>query len=710
MAESELLTLISFAGYLAGAVCCAVAALWATRNGDRSRSDRAAALSAIALTGIWCALAAAQGPLEPLVRLAETARNLSWIFLIFRLFANDGRDESLKPTRPVIITLALVQLLQPVLLLIEARAAPGSTAIDVAFEVSAALNMLVAIGALVLLHNLYVGASMAARRVLRWSGVALACLWSYDLNLYTIAYLSGEEPGLLLALRGVLSGAMIGVLALGANARSADLEFRPSRAVTFQTLSLLVIGSYLVLMIFVTKSLSMLGGDLGRATQVIFLALAGMAAVLWLPSERARAWLRVMATKHLFQHRYDYREEWLRFTRTVGSASVGAGASGMPSFQERAIKAIADITDSPAGLLLAPNEEAQLELVARSNWPTIAVPAIAADYELSSLLEQHNHILDLDDVRAGNDHFGEVALVPEWLVEAEDVWALVPLVHFDRLVGTIVLARPRIERRLDWEDYDLLKVVGQQLASYLAEQSGQQALMEASRFDEFNRRIAFVMHDIKNLASQLSLLARNAEKHADNPEFRADMLVTLRNSSDKLTNLLARLGRYGSGQSQERRSVDLAAMAKGLAKRFEVTHPLQLTRADAAVVMADNEGLEQAIMHLIQNAIDASDPETPIYLDVSSDGLNGQFDIIDTGSGMSPGFIRNGLFKPFVSSKDGGFGIGAFEAREIVKAMGGRVNVESREGLGTRFSIILPLREAAEILAKEEQPKSGEVA
>ena len=133
--------------------------------------------------------------------------------------------------------------------------------------------------------------------------------------------------------------------------------------------------------------------------------------------------------------------------------------------------------------------------------------------------------------------------MPQWLVEEHAAWALVPLLHFDRLVGLVVLGRPLLARKLDWEDFDLLRVVGQQLASYIAEHNGQSALLEASRFDEFNRRIAFVMHDIKNLASQLALLARNAERHADNPAFRKDMLVTLTNAADKLNALLARLSR-----------------------------------------------------------------------------------------------------------------------------------------------------------------------
>ncbi|AOL94713.1 PrsK family PEP-CTERM system histidine kinase [Porphyrobacter sp. LM 6] len=687
--------------WIAGAVLGTVAALWIWRNGERSRPDRRGLMTAAASSAMWCLLSAMVGPDHVLSIAASSARNLALIAAIYALFAADGRNASLKPIRPVIIALVLVQLLQPVLGLINLNAADPSALSGAVFEVRMVIDMLVSIGALMLLHNLYAGAASGVRPLLRWTGIGLAGIFAYDLNLATIAYLGGILPEMIGDARGLFAGIMAVLFALGMNAAGPRVQFNPSRAVTFRTLSLLLIGGYLAAMVLVTKALALIGGDIARTSQIMFVLLALGGAAFALPSPRLRGWLRVTATKHLFQHRYDYREEWLRFTRTIGHSGPSSA-----SLHERAVKALADITDSPAGLLLMPNEEAQLELTARWNWPTIAVPAVAAEYALSGLIEQHNLVLAFEEVRRGIDHHGEAAQVPDWLIEAEDAWALVPLLHFDRLVGAIVLARPRIERQLDWEDFDLLRVAGQQLASYLAEQAGQQALMDASRFDEFNRRMAFVMHDIKNLVSQLSLLAANAEKHADNPAFRADMLVTLRNSADKLSALLARLGRYGAGHVNERDAFDLSELARSIADRLRASHPVALTREEPVLVMGNREALEQALIHLVQNAIDASPAGTPVFLDVTGFDLHGTIEVVDSGCGMSPEFVRTGLFKPFVSSKQGGFGIGAFEARELIRAMGGRVTVESREGLGTRFSVVLPLAEAARLLGGAPTPQS----
>ncbi|WP_155645957.1 XrtA/PEP-CTERM system histidine kinase PrsK, partial [Erythrobacter donghaensis] len=272
-----------------------------------------------------------------------------------------------------------------------------------------------------------------------------------------------------------------------------------------------------------------------------------------------------------------------------------------------------------------------------------------------------------------------------------NAWAIVPLVHFDRLAGLVVLSRPLVERRLDWEDLDLLRLVGRQLASYLAEARSQEALREADQFDEFNRRMAFVMHDIKNLVSQLSLVARNAERHADNPEFRKDMIATLQNSVGKMNTLIRRLTGYARSAGEGVRAIDAERVVRAVIAAKQAGHPVIASAAQRLMLMADPAQLEQVLGHLIQNAIDASPRDTPVYVSMARDGLNGVIEIVDHGAGMSAEFVRSKLFKPFISSKTDGFGIGAYEARLLVEAMHGRIEVESREGEGSRFSIHLPL-------------------
>lgn len=703
MAASELWQFIGFWTQLAGAVCCALVAVWISRP-KAARDMRHGGITALALTALWSVLAAALSPDSMWTLLAESARNLGWLFVLYRLFRWDGRYRSGQPIRAVLIALVFVEVMQPFLVLSIARPDVMPEVRNLIFHVEIMLRLLMVVGALVLVHNLYVGASATARTMLRWPATALGAMWVYDLNLYTIAYLAERMPIELTALRGLVTAAMCVPLALSVSRSGLELKFKPSRAVAFQSLSLLLIGGYLLLMVGLSQSIALIGGGFARLTQVGFVFAASVVALLWLPSEHMRRWLRVTAIKHLFQHRYDYRAEWLRFTQTIGRAGETA-----PPLHERAIQAVADITDSPGGLLLVPGEEGHLTLVARWQWNAIEVPGVALTQASAAFFEREAYIVDLDDLRAERDSRAVKAHIPDWLMYENTAWAMVPLIYYERLIGIVVLSRPPVAPTLDWEDFDLLRVVGQQLSSYLAEQAGQEALNEAARFEEFNRRIAFVMHDIKNLASQLSLLARNTERHADKAEFRADMLVTLRNSADKLNGLLARLGRYGGQAGEKAEKLALKDCVAGIVARYAAVHPVMLIDVQSCEVSAGRESLEQALVHLVQNAIDASAKDSPVFLRVWQDGLQGVIEVVDAGEGMSPEFVRTRLFKPFVSSKNDGFGIGAFEARELIRAMHGQLDVESREGLGTRFFIRLPLAEAAR-LSGNLNPPQAEVA
>ena len=702
-----------FALHLAGAAACVLAIVWLWRKRRADRARIQVLVSALGLTALWSFVALGLGPFSHAAIAAESLRNLGWLAVLYRFFAVDGRHRSLWPIRPVIAALALVEVLHSGLIAADVLLASSRELAETIFYTHALFRVLGAVGALVLLHNFWLGARPATRMAERWSATALAVLWIFDLNLYAIAWLADAVPDGLAAIRGLVTVGMALALALGTAEGQAQLRIRPSRTVAFRSLSLLLISAYLLVMVAVARAIATFGADFAHMAQAGFLLAAVVMAILWLPSTRFRGWLRVTLVKHLFQHRYDYRQEWLRFTETMRATNGTDGGGGMQDLHRRAVKAVADITESPAGLLLPIGQGAREAAAAPVGWNWPGLPA-AGDQpipaQLALLMQRHRLIVDLDAVRDGRDCHGEAALVPDWLATDKRAWIMVPLLHFDSLLGVVVLSRPGTSRALDWEDFDLLRIVGQQLASYLAEQEGQHALSEAARFDEFNRRIAFVIHDIKNLASQLALLAGNAERHADKPEFRADMLVTLRNSADKLNALLARLVRYNATPEAARAPVSLGDVARSVAGRFAGAAAVEATVQERASVLADGEGLEQAVLHLVQNAIDASDEGSPVMLEIGSDGVSGILRVIDSGSGMDPAFVRDDLFRPFVSTRNGGFGIGAFEARELIRAMGGELDVDSRVGLGTRFTITLPLVETAALHERRAGPALKKVA
>jgi putative PEP-CTERM system histidine kinase len=310
---------------------------------------------------------------------------------------------------------------------------------------------------------------------------------------------------------------------------------------------------------------------------------------------------------------------------------------------------------------------------------------------LVDYLEKHGRILDLPALRDGREsRAGEAATVPEALVAEQHAWLAVPLLLEARLIGLVVVAPSRAPRSLDWEDFDLLRIAGRQTASHLAERQLADALSEARRFEEFNRRFAFIIHDVKNLVSQLSLLARNAERHADNPEFRADMVVTLNNSTTKMRELLARLSQNHHGAIGEAMPVDLRPVIERIATARRGRHPVSV-EGPFVEALADAAGLEQAIGHLVDNAIEASATAQPVRITLAATNERATVTIADQGQGMDDAYVRDSLFTPFSSTKPAGFGIGAYEARAIVMAMGGRIEVASRRGEGSVFTIFLPL-------------------
>jgi putative PEP-CTERM system histidine kinase len=447
----------------------------------------------------------------------------------------------------------------------------------------------------------------------------------------------------------------------------------------------LIAATIMFLAVAGAASLLVVRGGISSALMLFALPLViAVLAAVFLPAPRTRGWVKVMLAKHVFAHRYDYRAEWLRFNETLGSTTDTA-----EPLSQRVIKAIADITDSPAGMLLTV-DDGGLTPKRGWNWDMAGAPNFLPCEDLAAILTA-GRIIELDPLRAvDQDDTVDARALPVWLVQEAHAWVIVPLVHLESLTGAVVIARPAVARTLDWEDFDLLRVAGRQAASYLAEERGQEALSDAARFEEFNRRFAFIMHDIKNLNSQLALVAHNAERHAEKPAFRADMIATLNSSTKRMSDLIAKLSQHGAVQVDERRPVVIGSVISRIATTKRMQHPIVISGETGLCAMADGARLEMALTHIIQNAIDASAPVEPVTVTVQGDAASVVIDVTDRGLGMTPEFIRNQLFRPFASTKANGFGIGAFEARSLIVAMGGQLSVISDPDSGSRFTITLP--------------------
>ena len=661
-------------GHALAALLFAFLALSQLRDGAVS-VPRAAFVVALGVTALWALAVAGIGSEDLTTRVAESLRNIAWLAFMMALLRRDasaGRDRAVTMIYGVVVLVALAGI---VLSMVQASMT-GDLVRSIA-AVRILLRMMVALGALVLVHHLYSVAAPGARGGIRLAVAALAIMWTGDLVLYTTAYLSGGGSQELIATRGPVMIAIVPMLAIAVH-RNGDWTLKLSRTVTWQSLSLVALMAYAVVTVLAISAIDSFGGSYARLAQTAFVFGSAAALLTLLSSPTIKAWLRVMVAKHLFNHRYDYRAEWSRFTDTLGAPGEGAAP-----LEERIVKAVADVTDSAAGLLLVA-DDGVFGLGATWNWLGTVPTAIAGE-TLAQSMAGNSRIIELDAVRAGEAPPDELAAVPQWMLDEPSAWAIVPLVHLNQLIGAILLARPPIDRSLDWEDFDLLRIAGRQVASYLAEARAHEALADARRFDEFNRRFAFIMHDVKNLVSQLTLVARNAERHADNPDFRADMIATLKDSVGRMNDLLARLSQHNSARVEEPVTVELMPIVERVTRRRGASHPIAVTGKRDAVAVADPARLEQALGHLIQNAIEASAPGEPVGVVVG----RATVEVIDAGPGMSASFIRDRLFRPFASTKSGGFGIGAFEARQVIQAMGGKLDVVSREGEGTRFTIVL---------------------
>ena len=482
--------------------------------------------------------------------------------------------------------------------------------------------------------------------------------------------------------------------------RLSDVSVRVGRPVFYASLTALATGAYLLAMGVVGIVIRQRGWPVSTVSIASGVFIALLLLTLFLTSSRVKRHVRRFIDSNFYLSRYDYRREWARASRTVGA---GVDEEEMAD-EVRAL--VTDALDAKAveialvgcaaadGGAVAGAGPAPPPRVAAAGGRPLAPALLEAlsDPEFLGVLAERRAA-----VRIGGVCDPELA---SWAQRHRGAAAgagyevAAPLLAGTDLVG-VALVGAGTGSGVTGEGLDLLTNIGLHAGNALLAARLASRLAERRELDSLNRVSAFIVHDLKNCVAGLSLLLTNARASMSDPAFQRDCLAALAESIAKMERIIARVGSAPSSRPSLERvflsdAVSEAARRTGLA-RGDAPVRLSVSVPEGLAVEADRRDVTTVIENLLLNARDAVGESGEIGVEAERGG-NGVVvvRVSDSGPGIAPGLMDAGqLFRPFRTTKDKGLGLGLFQCRAIVEALGGRITAANRER-GAVFEFTIP--------------------
>lgn len=610
--------------------------------------------------------------------LYDNLRQLFWLLFLAACLKGNFANLYVLLSRPLtwfIVALPLAALIAPALLQIDAR-----------YQVM--LSTVIALEALLLLELIY--RQSADNRwaykplVLYVGGVNLL-----DFVLYANAVMVGQIEVVYVQARGFLYFLALPLLVLAIRRISHwGIEIFVSRQVVLHSSLLVAAGGYLLVMAGAGYAVRYLGGQWSNTIQVllVFLSLV-LLAVLGL-SNSVKTRIKVFITKHFFANQFDYRQEWITLT-----ARLARQLDDEQQVPRHALGSVLKAIDYKKGLLFKWDDEQPREL-ANINMLPLNEDEIQVLQSLRQFCATQHWIVDLQELRI-KPFVYEGLVIEHTLLNRCRFQLALPLYHHQHLWGFMLLATEAdSQRQLDFELRDYLNAVSAQVANYLIEHEIASQLAENAQFAAFNRMSAFVLHDLKNVLAQIDLILCNAQQHKSNPEFIDDTFETLEHTKARMEKMLRQLTDKSAAQQSAEGLCNVSDLVEQvIAGRCSALMPKpELQVEQEQQVVLDKDKFANVLYHLLSNAQQATPDDGQVTVRIALQAPWLEVQITDSGSGMSEDFIRHRLFKPFDTTKgNAGMGIGAYDAKNYISQIGGRLQVTSKVGEGSQFTLLLPL-------------------
>ncbi len=453
------------------------------------------------------------------------------------------------------------------------------------------------------------------------------------------------------------------------------------RGIIGKSYILLLVGIYLIVMGLLGKIVQIIGKNINFFVAFIsvFLIILILMAIILSRSLKVR--FHLFISRYFYKSKYDYRSEWEKFSRNVFSVLE------MKELLKRVLETISETVGAQSAYMMLIDENRREFFVVNAD----KNDSLHADHDFFDWLWRYGSSVKIEDHKIkAIKTFSDPPSAPDMILKEDGI--CIPIIAENKLIAVIVLND--IES-ISQEDMDLMETMSNQISIAIMNSWRSRELAIAKELESFSRLSSMVLHDLKSSVSMLSLVVQNAAENFDNPEFQKDALKTISGVVNRIQRLILKFSHDIELQNPQpsdlNEIVESAIIESGVKNLSRINFIEELN--PLPMVIVDPENIERVILNLIINAVEsiADNGTIKVTTSVNSDNL-ALISISDTGCGMSQDFIRYRLFQPFQTTKSKGIGIGLYQCKMIINAYGGNIDVESKQGVGSTFTVKLPIQ------------------
>ncbi len=456
-----------------------------------------------------------------------------------------------------------------------------------------------------------------------------------------------------------------------------------SHQALYTSLTFLFVGGYMILVGIVAEVIKETGWQIGEALGALVIFVAGIGLVIVIVSRQARAELQQFISRHFFRTKYDYRQKWLEVTKAFSACDDSQ------QIWDRYLEWLGRTFGAPRVTIWKKFEvDGKFHQIRTVNSEDPPQP-IQDKHPLIQRMLINKEPFVIGDEGGENEGLRD-------FLQGTKAHICIPLVTPEEdVLGFCTLSKELHDRSYDHDDFDLLRAIAHHVTMLLIQFQLVEERSVTAKWEAVHRFSGFYLHDLKNLASSLSMVVQNAELYGQDPDFQASAMRTVRTTSQRMMDLMAKLASQSKGLEAEKESqiqaVDMNELIQETLESLNGSgcRPTFHPGTDIPKGQVQVEPIKQVLLNLILNARQAMEGKGSIDIVTVSDGQDLKIEVVDTGPGIPLDRLES-LFHPFKSSKKTGLGVGLFQCKQMVEDNHGQIRIESQEGHGTKVTLTFP--------------------